>query len=478
MNLLVVIWSMITAACGMLGLIQIFLWTNSRREFVYLLSACMAFSASFVAFQEMRLFSTPDPGDYQQMLLWHNLAIAMVLVPMTWSIKAYLPTTRRWAAILITALWGVGLLVNFLMPGNLTFLEIQSTELKTTFWGDQFYVPIGTVNDWKWLADITVILIPVFIIDAAWHSRKSNRGKRGRVFTASVVLFMLFAGVHAGAVDAGLIQTPYMISVAFLLIVFALTWIFSRDAVHARKLAIEVSQAQYENERLMRVNLLGEVASALAHELNQPLAAILSNSQAAQKFLSRSEPDLDAIQDILSDIVRDDKRARDIILNMRQMLEGDESFQSQVNVESVIKWVLSFLESEFNAHDILVQLDVSGEVPDIGGSRLALQQVILNLLINAEHALMESGASDRVIRVQMREHNGGVEINVCDTGPGIAEDVLEHLFDPFVTTKTGNLGMGLAICQRIVESRGGRLTVENADLGGTCFRIWLPAEVV
>ncbi len=461
----------------MLGLIQIFLWTNSRRDFAYLLSACMAFSASFVAFQEMRLFSTPDPALYQQMLLWQNLAIAMVLVPMTWSVRIYLPATRRWAAILITTLWVLGLLVNFLLPGNLTFVEIHSIALKATFWGDPFYVPRGTVNDWKWLVDITVILIPIYIIDAAWRSKGPLRGKRGGVITAGVVLFMLFAGIQAIAVDTGMIDAPYMVSVAFLSMVFALTWVFARDAVRARKLTVEVARAQHENERLMRLNLLGEVASALAHELNQPLAAMLGNAQAAQKFLSRPEPDIDEIQDILTDIVRDDKRARDIILNMRQMLKGDETFESHVNVESVIKWVLGFLNNEINVHDIAVEFDISGEIPDVGGSRIALQQVILNLLINAKHAMVESGTSDKVIQVHLRENRGGAEIEVCDSGPGIAEDVRLHLFDPFVTTKKGNLGMGLVICRRIVESRGGRLTAENEDGGGACFRVWLPAGI-
>lgn len=474
MNLLVITWSMIAAACGMLGLIQLFLWSNSRGESVYPLSALMAWSAVVVAILEMNLFSTADPYHYQQLLLWQNLAVAMVLIPMIWSVRAYLPAARTWAAVLITVLWGLCLLINFFLPGNLTFLEIQSIERAMTPWGDAFYVPNGTVNQWKWLADITVILIPLYMIDAVWQAPDPDRGKRGAVITAGVVLFMLFAGGQAIVVDAGLLEAPYMISAAFLSIVFALTWVLARDAVRARRLALEVTEAKHETERLMRANLLGEVASVLAHELNQPLAAILGNAQAAQKFLARPETDLDELREIVSDIVRDDKRARDIILNMRRMLRGDESLHTPVSMEMTVREVMEFLSKEFETNDITVRLSTSGEIPDVNGGPVALRQVMLNLLINAVRALEEAPASRREIQVHLRELRGGVEVDVRDFGPGIAEEVRSLLFDSFVTTKNNSLGMGLAICRRIVEARGGSLVAESAEDGGARFRFWLP----
>jgi signal transduction histidine kinase len=474
-NLLVITWSMFAAACGLLGLIQLFLYSNNRRELVYVFSAIMAFSAMVVAFGEMRLFSTPEVGQYQKLLLWQNLAIALVVVPMTWSMRIYLPTARTWAAILITGLWVAGMLVNFLLPGNLTFVEINSIDQNATTWGDVFYVPNGQINPWKWLADITIILIPLYMIDAVWRARDRGRGQRGIVVTVGVVLFMLFAGGQAMLVDMGLLDAPYMISAAFLSIVFALTWVLARDAVRARVLALEVARARHETERLMRANLLGEVASALAHELNQPLAAILGNAQAAHKFLSRSDPDLEEIDNILIDIIRDDKRARDIIVNMRQMLRGDESLHTCVDLESAIREVLDFAGSQFDEDGILVRIEKSGDLPDVHGGLVALQQVILNLLFNARHALLESRVSDREIHIQLRKYRDGAEIEVRDSGPGIEQDLLARLFDPFVTTKGGNLGMGLSVCRRIVEAHGGQIGAENAKDGGARFLVWLPA---
>ncbi|NNJ80045.1 MAG: HAMP domain-containing histidine kinase [Xanthomonadales bacterium] len=475
MNLLVVTWSMIAASCGMLGLIQLFLWSHNRREWAYMLSALMAFAAALVALQEMWLFSTPDPVAYQQLLIRHNVAIALVLIPMIWSMRLYMPVARTWAAILISALWGAGLLINFLLPGNLTFTELHSMDPRITAWGDVFYVPNGTVNNWKWIVDITVILIPLYMIDAAWRDRRRNKGIRGFVIALAAVLFMLFAGIEAIVVDAGLVEAPYMVGAAFLVVVFALTWVHARDAVRARQLALELEQVRGETERLVRANSLGEMASALAHELNQPLAAILGNAQAARKFLAQPEPDLDEIRDILDDIVRDDKRARDIILNMRQILRGDETDNTPVNLESSLREVMDFLSMVFEKSGVVVVLEPSADTPDVKGGRMALQQVVLNLLLNAEHALVASRASNRLIRVRLHERGNGAEIEVRDFGPGIAEEVRTRVFEPFVTTKEGSLGMGLTICRRIVEGRGGQLTVENADDGGARFRVWLPA---
>jgi signal transduction histidine kinase len=407
--------------------------------------------------------------------VWQNLAIALVVVPLVWSIRTYLPKSRTWAAILITACWGIGLLINFLFPGNLTFIEVQSIEQRMTPWGDAFFVPNGTINNWKWITDVTVILIPLYVIDAAWRDPDRHRGKRGAVMTVGIVLFVLFAGIQAILVDSGRLDAPYMISAAFLSIVLALTWVLARDAVRAKSLVLEVARAQRETERLMRANLLGEVAAALAHELNQPLAAILGNAQAAQKFLDRPDPNLTEVQDILADIVRDDKRARDIILNMRQMLTGDDSHQDSVDLEPAISEILDFVNNELNENDVTVLFDHTGDVPAVSGGRVALQQVILNLLLNAEHAVRESQSPSREIRIHLREHRGGVEVEVRDFGPGIAEDVRHRLFDPFVSTKEGSLGMGLAVCRRIVEGQGGRLTAENAEDGGALFRMWLPA---
>ena len=394
---------------------------------------------------------------------------------MTWSVQAYLPTARRWAAVLITALWTIGIFVNFMLPGNLTFSEVLAVEQYVTAWGEEYFVTRGTVNGWKWLADITVLLIPLYAIDAAWRARKHRQSRQGWVIVAGVVLFVLIAGTQAILADAGLSHAPYVISLAFLFVVVALTWVLARDAVRAAKLDEQVALAQRETERLMRANLMGEVAATLAHELNQPLAAILGNAQAAEKFLARPDPDLVEIREILADIVRDDKRARDIITNLRRMLRGDHPEDQRVELESATRELLDFMGEELNRQSITIRLSSKGEVPEVCGGRVAIQQIIMNLVLNAARAIGDSNDGRREIRIQLLECNGGAEIVVRDFGPGIAEEVGQSIFEPFVTTRKGSLGMGLAVCGRIVENRGGRMSAANAEGGGARFRVWLPA---
>jgi C4-dicarboxylate-specific signal transduction histidine kinase len=273
-----------------------------------------------------------------------------------------------------------------------------------------------------------------------------------------------------------MLNAPYMVSAAFLSMVFAFTWVIARDVIRATTLTRELSEARHEAELLMRSNLLGEVASAMAHELNQPLAAILSNAQAAQKFMDLPAPDMDEIRDILDDVVRDDKRARDIILNLRHMLEGDEEAQQDVNLEAAIREMLEFIRQEFKDHAVKVEIDSTGQIPLVRGGRVGVQQVILNLVLNAKHALLEASSPDPVIHIRLRASHDGAEVEVRDFGPGIANSVRHRIFQPFVSTRDDGLGMGLAISRRIVEAQGGSLTVDDVhEGGGALFRLWLPA---
>jgi signal transduction histidine kinase len=474
-SLLGIIWSMIAAACGMLGLTQAFLWWHNRKLIEYPISMLMAFSAMAIPLLEMNLVFSADAAHHDRLILWMNLAVATVLVSIVWSLRAILPTTRRWAAVLITALWIVGICVNFLLPGNLTFSEVLAVEPYMTPWGEQYFIATGTINPWKWTADITVLLIPLYAIDGVWRARKTSRFWQNRAIVWGIVLFVLIAGTQAILLDMGHYQTPYAISLAFFFVILSFTWVLAQEAVRAGKLDEQIAQNLREMEQSMRINMMGEVAATLAHEINQPLSAILGNAQAAEKFLARQDPDLGEIREIFADIVRDDKRARDIIASLRRMLRGDSSEDQKVDLESVTHEVLAFMERQLAQNAISAQLHAEKNLPRVCGGRVAIQQVLLNLILNAEHAIIEANATQRVIEVRVSEKEGGCEVQVSDSGPGIAEEVRENLFEPFVTTRKSSLGMGLTVCRRIIENQGGRLTLKSQKSGGACFRAWLPA---
>jgi signal transduction histidine kinase len=477
MNLLIVAWSMVAAICGLLGFIQLLFWSRSQSDRMSLLSAVMSFSAAAVAVTEMTLFVTDDPQRHLALMGWLNVFAAGVIVPAVWVVRGQLPKARLWMAVLVTLLWTLGLLIDVIAPGNITFSELERVVQRETFWGDPFYLPVGTLNPWKWVVDITVLLVPIYVIDAVWRSRNETTRARGVAIAIGVMAFVLFGGIEALLVDLGVLELPYMISVGFLAIVFSLTWVMVQDVIAAQRLERELATAREETEQVMRTNLMGEIAAALAHELNQPLTAILGNAQAAEKMLATDRAtDPDELREILADIVRDDKRARDFIQDLRSMLRGDDGDFDRVDLESATREMIALVAGSFERHRVRVRLTVQGQLPAVSGRRVALQQVILNLLLNAERAIHEAHSTRREIHVGLSQSEGGVLLEVRDWGPGLAEEVEDRLFTPFVSTSEHGLGMGLAVSRRIVEGHGGRLTGENAEGGGARFLLWLPGS--
>ena len=476
MSPLVIAWSMCAGMCLMLGSMHLLFWFKERRVTAYLLSATMGFSAAASAMLELALLTTRSAQTYSELLRWENLAIYMILVSMVWFVHGYFRSGRRWLAITITLVWSVGIVINFLSPGNLTFDHIIELKQISAFWGEPFTVAVGEINPWKLLADISSLLILLYTLDATiqlWHRRHS---KRAWVVGGAIVLFILSAGIHTPLVDARLVATPYMISFAFLAIVCALSYQVVIDAAKTTGYQRELQQTRNSLNRYARVSLLGECTSMLAHELNQPLTAILSNAQAARRFLASSTPELNEIQEILNDIVRDDKRAGEIIQRLRGMLKKEDAVRKRFDLNAAIGEVAGLLKRDFKARNIQLSAQYSPNLPAVYAGRVELQQVILNLLVNAAKAMNAVAADRRRINIRTQVIDGAVRVEVMDSGPGISSEAHEHLFDRFVSDSADGLGMGLAICRRIVESHGGRIWAENRERGGAVFSFVLPVD--
>ncbi len=214
--------------------------------------------------------------------------------------------------------------------------------------------------------------------------------------------------------------------------------------------------------------MLGELSGSLAHELNQPLAAILSNAQAAQRFLAQSPPRTDKLAEILADIVKSDHRAGAVIQRLRSMLKKEDSQRLPLDLNGVVEESLRLMRSDLLNRHVKVHADLAEALPAVEGDRNQLQQVLLNFLMNGCDA-MDGQETDRRLTVRTRRTaQGRVEVSVADQGAGIPLADLDRMFEPFVTTKAQGLGLGLAICRSIVESHGGRLwATNNADRGAT-----------
>lgn len=236
------------------------------------------------------------------------------------------------------------------------------------------------------------------------------------------------------------------------------------DRVHREELA-----------RIARVATLGELAASIAHELNQPLSAVVANANAASRFLAADPPDLREVRDALTDVAEDAARAGDVIASMRQLLERGEVDHHPLDLRSVLVDVAELLRSEAIMRGVSLEIPEAGPVDlRVAGHRGQLTQVFLNLVMNAIDSTCRLPAPPRTVSILAHVQDGVVEVQVCDNGAGLPADDVEKLFEPFVSGRPDGLGMGLTISRSIAETHGGQLTAERPVEGGARLCLRLP----
>jgi C4-dicarboxylate-specific signal transduction histidine kinase len=253
------------------------------------------------------------------------------------------------------------------------------------------------------------------------------------------------------------------------------------NAILRKRLTEEMENLRSELVHVTRISAMGEVVASVSHELNQPLAAILSNSQAAQRFLASDDPDLDVVREIVSDIVADDRRAGSVIRNIRKFLQKGERELTELDVNEATIEVLNFMSYQLNKNEITVVREFEENLPAVLGDSIQLQQVIMNLLLNSIEAVenLDPGSRRITVRSSLDEDgfiNVAVDDSVDDSGTGFDSESIEHLFDPFFTTKPRGMGIGLSISKSIIESHGGRLSVTSEEGEGATISFTLPVH--
>ncbi len=219
---------------------------------------------------------------------------------------------------------------------------------------------------------------------------------------------------------------------------------------------------------------LGELTASLAHEINQPLAAILSSAEAAVALLNRPSPDIAEAMDAIRDIIQDDKRAGAVINKVRSMLKRSHESTQAVDLNATVSETLRLVNNEARLRHVILRYVATPDLPAVVAEPTQLQQVILNLVTNGFEAAETMPNSRQVeIRTSFLAEEGMPFLEVRDSGPGIPAGMLTHIFEPFYTTKQQGLGFGLSICRSIVESFGGRIAVESPPTGGAVFRVFL-----
>lgn len=242
----------------------------------------------------------------------------------------------------------------------------------------------------------------------------------------------------------------------------------------------EAALQRQEVAHLMRVSVLGELSGAIAHEINQPLTAILSNAQTALYLLAKDSPDLAEVRDALNDIVHEDHRAATVIQRLRNLLKkGERSFEA-VDMNELVTSTVGLLNSELISRRMSIKKELSSDLPTILGDPVQLQQILLNLVMNAMDAMdavSAMPAPERLIAISTQSApTGTVEVRVKDRGPGMRPEQQARLFEPFYTTKEHGLGLGLTICSTILQAHGGKLSLINDPAGGAVAVLTLPAQ--
>lgn len=241
------------------------------------------------------------------------------------------------------------------------------------------------------------------------------------------------------------------------------------------KTQAQLRQLQADFTHAARISMLGELATSIAHEVKQPLTAIVTNAETSLRWLAREDVSMSKVKQLMARIVSNARRAGDIVQRIRGMAAKHEPGCASLDLNEVVEEALLFVRHDIEAWSIDLSVRYGAHLPRVTGDRIQLQQVVVNLLVNGVQAIAQGGGSvRRIVLGTSVDGNGAAVFSISDTGPGIAEENLERIFDSFFTTKDMGIGIGLAICQSIVVAHGGRITVSNHPDGGAQFRFSLP----
>jgi two-component system sensor kinase FixL len=610
MSWITIVWSMNAAACLTLAGIYLLVWCKQRESWVHLLFSCSAVAAAGIAIFELALLRAETTEQYGELLRWTQFPVWTLVVSLVVFTRLYLGGGRSWLAWSVCGFRTLALILNFVFVPNLSYREITGLRQVSWWGGETVSVPVGVTNPWVLVAQLSLLLLIIFFIDAtitAW--RRGNR-QRALVVGGSLIFFAALGVGQVVLVVWGIIHAPFFACFPYLGLVAAMAYELSDDMLRAAQLTrklqvseaalrdteqrmelaataaevvmwtwdiprdevwlsdqdrarfgfsldekltaerircvvypedrelvrelvkntlksneetegeyrvvlsdgrvrwimrrariefdgkgkptwergvliditerkqaeIEITRQRGELAHLSRVTMLGELSGSLAHELNQPLTAILSNAQAAQRFLAEDNVDLPEVRDIISDIVAEDKRAGEIIRRLRLLLKKGEAqhHSGGIDINNIIQDVLKLMHSDFINQNVAVTAELGEDLPAVTGDQVQLQQVILNLVLNACEAMIDCDSSECRLLIASKLENGAVHISISDRGGSIPEEKMERVFEPFFTTKEEGMGLGLSVCRTIISAHRGKIwATNNVDCGAT-FHFSLP----
>jgi PAS domain S-box-containing protein len=246
--------------------------------------------------------------------------------------------------------------------------------------------------------------------------------------------------------------------------------------VEAKRAEEQLLALQAELAHATRVTTLGELSASIAHEVGQPLAAIVTSGEACLRWLRHSTPQPDEVRACVENMIDEGRRASEIVLRVRSLTKGEAPQKTQLELNDVVNEVVVLVQREVVRHRISLRLKLASDLPPVIGDRVQLQQVLINLVINGVQAMADVGDGPRDLLIEShRDNDSHVVVAVSDSGPGIDAAIADRLFEAFFTTKSSGMGMGLSICRSIIEDHGGQVWVSSNAGHGATFQFSLPS---
>lgn len=442
------------------GIHHLLIWARRSAEREHLWFALTCFSATAAAVH-IEVPGAAFANDLHAARRGLPVSVSIWLITVAWFTAEYAGSNlpQRYAALSVTLLLTIAALGDALLP---------SSGNRTT-----------TVANARSAMSFAALLVLLGLaLSGARRLWSSVSHFRGSVLAVGVGMAVVAAAVPLMLPQWGALEKVTLTLTTFLVIVGMMTYELAGTVADGRAAA---KRQQQELAHASRLSIVGELTASIAHEINQPLGAILSNVDAAEILLDRANPPLDEIRQILADVRRDGLRASDVIRHVRTLVRKRELEMVKLDANAIAADVIALLEPEARRRRIPIASVLSPQHAYVRGDRAHLEQVLINLMLNAMDAIeTTSGAGGAsaapapiVIGVSSTRHRE-IEIWISDAGPGVPAERLSHLFDSFYTSKPHGMGLGLSIARSIAEAHGGRIRVENNRDSGATFKITLP----
>jgi two-component system sensor kinase FixL len=613
MSWIIIVWSMNAAACLTLATIYLLVWSKQRKDWAYLVLSCNAVAGAALTAFELWLLRAQSAEEYAGILRWTQLPVWSLIVTVVVFVRLYLRAGRLWLAWSVCGARTLALILNFVFIPNLSYRQITSLRQVSWWGGETVSVPVGVTNPWILVAQLSLVLLVIFFVDATITAWRRGDRQRALVVGGALIFSSAIAAAEVALVVWGVIQVPFLACFSYLGLIAAMGYEMSIDMLHRAKLSrqlqaseadlrearermelaanaadlgmwmwdiprdeiwitdkgralfgfgasekidldrfknvlhpedrprvleaventlrtgadyeaeyrvilpqgqlrwiagrgqvefdrdgqpvrlrgaalditnrkqAELEAARHRNEmaHLSRVTTLGELSGSLAHELNRPLGAILSNAQAAQRMLANGGVDVAEFREILNDIVSENKRAAEVIRRLRLWLQKGEVQHQSLPINKVVRDVLKLMRTDLISQNVSVDTELARNLPIVTGDPVQLQQVLVNLVVNACDAMADCDTRERRLRIRTGIENGGdaVIVSVTDRGGGIQVKEAEQMFEPFFTTKAKGMGLGLSVCRTIIAAHRGRLWATNNAERGATFHFTMPKDV-